>query len=657
MTDAHAAHPGHAGHAHSHFALGATLLDEGERFSLGLRLSLALACAGLLLLALGLLIVAPQQAELAHLLAGIAALIVAVPVFTEAIAGLRTPTLHAITDQLVAVAVLAAWVVGDLESAALVPLFMVIGHILEERSLLGSQEAIAALARLTRTKARRIVDGAVVEVEAGELRPGDRLEVRPGDRLAADGVVRQGESSVDNASLTGESVPIEVAAGDAVLAGAINLGGRLEVEVTRTGADTTLGKVVALMRAAERAKPPVTRLLERHAGHYLFFVLLLAAATWFVTSSATAMMTVLVAACPCALVLAAPATAIAAIAVAGRFGILVKGTAFLEELAEVDALVIDKTGTVTIGELRLVATKTVSGTAEADQRLRLIAASLGAGSSHPVSRAVANAVAAGDRLRVDGLAEHPGLGVTGTIAGSAVALGRAAFLLQRMDQTGSPAESQASHAANGLEVPLHDGPVVGVVSDGALLGWLLLADEPRAEARQALADLRHLGLKHQVLLTGDRRSVAERIAGQLGIAVVEAEVLPDQKLARVRAELAVGHHPLVVGDGVNDALALKAGAVGVAMGGKGTDVALASADVVLMGDDLRRLGTCIRLARRARRTTNVNVAVGLGWTAVILAGGTIGWYGPLTAALLHNLGTLAVMANAGRLLRYDDQAA
>ncbi|GDY14911.1 metal-transporting ATPase [Planctomycetota bacterium] len=652
MTDAH------AGHAHSHFALGASLLDEGERFSLGLRLSLALACAGLLLLALGLLIVAPQQAELAHLIAGIAALIVAVPVFTEAIAGLRTPTLHAITDQLVAVAVLAAWVVGDLESAALVPLFMVIGHILEERSLLGSQEAIAALARLTRTKARKLVNGAVIEVEAGELHPGDRLEVRPGDRLAADGVVRLGVSSVDNASLTGESVPIEVASGDAVLAGAINLGGRLDVEVTRTGADTTLGKVVSLMRAAERAKPPVTRLLERHAGHYLFFVLLLAAATWFVTSSATAMMTVLVAACPCALVLAAPATAIAAIAVAGRFGILVKGTAFLEELAEVDALVIDKTGTVTIGELRLVATRPVSAAAEADQRLRLIAASLGAGSSHPVSRAVASAVPASERLLVDGLAEHPGLGVTGTVAGSAVALGRAAFLAQRMDLNRSPADSQAaSHAANGLEIPLHDGPVVGVVSDGALLGWLLLADEPRAEARHALADLRHLGLKHQVLLTGDRRSVAERIAGQLGITVVEAEVLPDQKLARVRAELAAGHRPLVVGDGVNDALALKAGAVGVAMGGKGTDVALASADVVLMSDDLRRLGTCIRLARSARRTTNINVAVGLGWTALILAGGTIGWYGPLAAALLHNLGTLAVMANAGRLLRYDDQTA
>ena len=635
MTDAH------AGHAHSHFALGAALLDEGERFSLGLRLSLALACAGLLLLALGLLIIAPQQAELAHLLAGIAALIVAVPVFTEAIAGLRTPTLHAITDQLVAVAVLAAWVVGDLESAALVPLFMVIGHILEERSLLGSQEAIAALARLTRTKARKVVDGAVIEVEAGELRAGDRLEVRPGDRLAADGVVRLGQSSVDNASLTGESVPIEVAPGDAVLAGAINLGGRLDIEVTRTGAETTLGKVVALMRAAERAKPPVTRLLERHAGHYLFFVLLLAAATWFVTSSATAMMTVLVAACPCALVLAAPATAIAAIAVAGRFGILVKGTAFLEELAEVDALVIDKTGTVTVGELRLVATRPTAGAAEAD--LRLIAASLGAGSSHPVSRAVASAVPLGDRLRVESLVEHPGLGVTGTIAGRTVALGRAAFLAEHLGWVGS------------LDIPLHDGPVVGVVGNGVLLGWLLLADEPRAEARQALADLRTLGLNHQVLLTGDRRSVAERIAGQLGSTVVDAEVLPDQKLARVRAELAAGRHPLVVGDGVNDALALKAGAVGVAMGGKGTDVALASADVVLMGDDLRRLGTCIRLARTARRTTNVNVAVGLGWTALILAGGTIGWYGPLAAALLHNLGTLAVMANAGRLLRYDDR--
>jgi Zn2+/Cd2+-exporting ATPase len=622
-------------------------IDAGERRALGARLTAALAAVGLLVLALGLLLLVPAQAAVAHLLAGATAsrrtaVLVGVPVLRDAVAGLRRPTLHAITDQLVAVAILGAVVVGDLESAALVPLAMTIGHILEERSLIGSQEAIAALARLTRVAGRRLrADGGVDEVAAEALRPGDRIEVRPGDRLAADGVVRTGISAVDTSPITGESVPIEIAPGDAVLAGAINQHGRIEVEIVRTGAATALGKVVALMRDAERAKPPVTRLLERHAGAYLGLILLIAAGVLVSTGSATAAMTVLVAACPCALVLAAPATAIAAIAVAGRHGILIKGTAFLEELAEVDALIIDKTGTLTVGELRIAGLQACPGIDPGD--LRRLAGSLGAASSHPVSRACAAALPAHDRLAITAIAEVGGQGLSGTRAdGSAVAMGRPTWL--------------AEHVPGGAIVPpTHDGPVVGVAAAGHLLGWILLADEPRADARAALDDLRGLGLSRQILVTGDRRAVAGRVAEALGITEVDAEVLPDQKLARVRSELTGGRRPLVVGDGVNDALALKAGAVGVAMGARGTDVALASADIVLMGERLGRLATCVRLARRARRTINTNVGIGLGWTAVVLAGGAAGLYGPLWAALLHNLGTLAVMANAGRLLRVDDR--
>jgi Cd2+/Zn2+-exporting ATPase len=196
-----------------------------------------------------------------------------------------------------------------------------------------------------------------------------------------------------------------------------------------------------------------------------------------------------------------------------------------------------------------------------------------------------------------------------------------------------------------------------VAKDGVFLGWLLLADEPRAEARAALDDLRALGLDRQVLLTGDRRAVAEAVAGRLGITVVEAEVVPEQKLARVRSEIGGGRRPMVVGDGINDALALKAGAVGVAMGAKGTDVALASADIVLTGSDLRRLGTSIRLSRLCRKTIAVNVGIGLGWTVLIVIGGVAGKYGPASAAILHNIGTLIVMANAGRLLRFDEPLA
>ena len=248
------------------------------------------------------------------------------------------------------------------------------------------------------------------------------------------------------------------------------------------------------------------------------------------------------------------------------------------------------------------------------------------------------------RLPVTDLREVQGLGMVAELAGGAtVALGRPE-LFQQEGIAASP-------------VPAHDGPVSGASEGGRFLGWLLLADEARPETRAAMDDLRRLGLNRQVLLTGDRAAVASRVAEHLGIAEVRAEALPDQKLACVVAEMRVGYRPLVVGDGINDSLALNAGAVGVAMGARGADAALASADLVLMTNDLRRLGTCIRLSRQCRRTIQVNVAVGLGWTVVLVAAATAGWLGTsgaLLAAVLHNVGTLAVMANAGRLLRFQE---
>ena len=614
------------------------LLLSGERRALAIRLSLAVLCAGLLVMALGIQLLLPGQQELAQLVAGAAALIVSVPIFIEAFAALKNPTLHGVTDLLVATALIAAWVVGDLETAALVPLAMVIGHVLEERSLLGSREAIEALGKLTKVGARRLdQNGLMSEVPADRLLVGDRIEIRPGDRIAADGLVRNGVSTIDTAPITGESMPVEVAPGATVAAGTINLGGRIEVEVTATGGDTTLGRVVQLMRTAEGAKPPVTRLLERYAGSYLLLVLLAAACVLFYTGRVDAMMAVLVASCPCALVLAAPATAIASLAVASRHGILVKSTAFLEELADVDTLIVDKTGTVTVGQLSLVGVVPAPDVDSAE--LQRLAASLGAASSHPVSRAVAVGVAVDQRLNLSEVSEMGGLGVKGLLDGVPVAMGRAAFLQE---------------LASIPEIPAHDGPVVGVARAGRFLGWLLLADEPRAEARSALEDLRSLGLSRQILLTGDRRSVALAMAARLGISEVQAEVLPQQKLDCVLAETAAGRRPLVVGDGINDALALKAGAVGVAMGAHGTDVALASSDLVLMSSNLARLGTCIRLSRRCRRTINLNVAIGLGWTVLIIAVASMGFITPIGAAMLHNLGTLAVMANAGRLLKFNE---
>jgi Zn2+/Cd2+-exporting ATPase len=620
------------------------LLDRAERLVLGLRLSLALAALCVLIVAAGMRLLLPAEAGVAQLVAGISAALVAVPVFVEAWASLRHPSLHGITDRLVALALIAAWATGDLMTAALLPIVMTIGHVLEERSMLGSHEAVRALTRLTQVESRRLLpDGSVEKVESHQLRAGDLIELKAGERVPADGIVRRGQSSLDLASLTGESVPVEVSEGHPVLAGAINIDGLLQVELTRVGDESTVGRIIALMREAENAKPPVTRLLDRYAGQYMALVLMVAAGVWLITGNVPAMLAVLVASCPCALVLAAPATAVAAIAVAARHGILIKGSAFLEHLSDVSSVIFDKTGTLTTGELRLAEVRPAAGV-DADW-LRRLAASLGAASNHPLSRAIAASVPKAERPLLDDTRELGGFGVTGQLEGKPAALGRV-DLFDRLGVAVTPA-------------PAHNGPIAGVSLDGRFLGWLLFFDQLRSTAAPALKDLKALGIEHMVLLTGDRRAAAQQVAEEIGVNDVYAEMLPEQKMDRVMQEIRMGHRPMVVGDGINDTLALRAGAVGVAMGAQGSsgDVALASADLALMTNDLRRLGTCIRLSRRCRRTIYVNVGIGVGFTfgLIVLSGaGVLGIEAPIIAALLHNLSTFLGLGNAGRLLLFDE---
>ncbi|WP_192559354.1 heavy metal translocating P-type ATPase [Pseudomonas allokribbensis] len=618
-----------------------SLLSSAEQRRAARQLTLAMLALGLLGLGLIWRWLMPEQTGVSQLLLGVASLLVAVPVMRSAWFSLRYPSLHGITDQLIALAMLGAWATGDLLTAALLPIIMIFGHVLEERSVIGSQEAIHALGQLTRSHARKIqADGTVIEVDNGTLKAGDSVEVRAGDRVPADGRVLSGQASLDTASITGESVPVEAGVGMTVFGGAINLDGLLRIEVTRTGDESTLGKVIALMQNAERSKPPITRLLERYAGSYMVLVLLLAAVTWFVTNDAQAMLAVLVAACPCALVLSAPATAIAGVAVAARHGILIRSSAFLEELADLTSLVVDKTGTLTYGTLRLQSIN--SAQADHDSVMAL-AASLGAASSHPVSRALAGLVHADNVLVLTDIHERQGLGVVAKTEQGEAALGRPELFAQ----LGIPTTS----------VPDHDGPIAGLALNGEFLAWLLLADSVKPEARFALSELRELGLGRQLLLTGDRQSVAQTLARDVGLHEVEAQALPEDKLNRVLKEIDNGFRPMVVGDGINDSLALKAGVVGVAMGAGGADIALASADIVLIGSDLRRLGTCVRLSRQCRRTLQVNVIIGLGWTLAIVVFAAFGWLGAagaMIAALLHNLSTLLVLGNAGRLLRFQE---
>jgi len=618
------------------------LLDRAERLILGARLSVSLAALCLVLVAGTLYLFIPAQRGIANLVAGAAAALVAIPVFLEAWQSLRHPSLHGITDRLIALALIAAWATGDLMTAAILPIVMTIGHVLEERSMLGSREAVKALTRLTATESLKVAaDGSRERVPSAQLQVGDRIELRAGERIPADGVVRRGSSSLDMASITGESVPVEVREGHPVLAGAMNLDGLLEVELTRVGAESTLGRIISLMREAENAKPPVTRLLDRYAGQYMTLVLLVAGGTWLLTGNVPAMLAVLVASCPCALVLAAPSTAVAAIAVAARHGILIKGSGFLEHLADVSSVVFDKTGTLTTGELRLAEIEAVPGVDP--QLVRRLAGSLGAGSNHPLSRAAAAAVAREERLAVEDVREAGGFGVSARYQGEEAALGRA-DLFERL----------------GLEVPpapVHTGPIAGVGLGRRFLGWLQFNDRLRPTAPAAVQELKHLGIEKMVLLTGDRAGAARQVAAEAGIDEVDAEMLPEQKLERVMEEIRAGRRPMVVGDGINDSLALRAGAVGVAMGAQGADVALASADLALMTNDLSRLATMIRLSRRCRHTIYVNVAIGVGFAFGLIAlasTGVLGVEAPIIAALLHNLSTFLGLGNAGRLLLFDE---
>jgi Zn2+/Cd2+-exporting ATPase len=618
------------------------LLDRAERAVLALRLTLSLAAFCLLLVAVGMRFLFPDEIGIAELVAGGAATLVAIPVLVAAWESIIHPSLDGVTERLIALATIAAWATGDLMTAAILPIVMTVGHILEERSMLGSQEAVKALTRLTQADARRLLpDGSSEMVPTSQLRVGDILELRAGERVPADSIVRRGASSLDLASLTGESVPVDIGEGDVALAGAMNLDGLLQVEITRVGESSTLGRIISLMREAEDAKPPVTRLLDRYAGQYMALVLLVAAGTWFLTGNVPAMLAVMVASCPCALVLAAPATSVAAIVVAARHGILIKGAAFLERLADVTAVVFDKTGTITTGELQVLEVQPVGEASE--QTIRLLAASLGAGSNHPLSRAVAATVPEADRLSPETVRELGGFGLVGQLNGEQVALGRADFF-SRLNIAVPPP-------------PVHDGPIAGVSRGDKFLGWILFFDRVRSDAVAAVRELRNLGVERMMLLTGDRSAVAQRVAQQVGIDDVFAGMLPEQKMERVMQEIKRGYRPMVVGDGINDSLALRAGAVGVAMGAHGGDVAVASADLALMTNNLCRLGTCLRLSQRCQSTIYVNVAIGLTFTiglTGLAAAGVLGGEAPIIAAVLHNVSTFLGLANAGRLLRFDE---
>ncbi len=578
----------------------------------------------------------PPWVALAAVLAG------GYPIFRNVIRALRnrTVTSHA----LMTLGILGAIVIRQYAAAAVIVFFMRLADFIEGYTTERSRRAIKELLKLAPQTARVERSGVELVVPAEEVSRGEIVLLKPGERIPVDGVVVDGHASVNQAPITGESAPIEKHAGDQVFAATICDRGALRVRTERVGRDTTFGQIVRLVEEAEAAKAPVQRFADRFTAYYIPVVIAIAAITYLVTGNATAAVATVLVSCSCAIAMATPITVLAAVGRSARRGIVIKGGRYLEALAKIDTLVMDKTGTLTIGRPEVTDVVTFGGAEEDD--ILALAASLERRSEHPLAEGVVRA-AEKRRLQIReprDFTVYPGEGVGGRNDDVAVQCGTERFMVRMgvavPHETREKAESLAGAGKS----------IVLLARDGRVIALIALADTLRPEVPGALAALRTLGIRHLLLLTGDRRQVAQAVASQLGLEF-EAEVLPDQKIDVIRRLQRQGRVVGMVGDGINDAPALAQADAGIAMGVAGTDAAIEAAHVALMADDWNAVPEAVRTGRRAFRTIKQNLWFTAGYNVVGMALAAMGWLPPIAAAAAQSLPDVAVMLNSSRLLR------
>jgi len=569
------------------------------------------------------------------------------PIFRGALLGLRARQVN--TDLVMSVGILAATAIGDFIPAALIVFFVIAAHYLEELTVGRSRRAMQELVALVPRTARVKRAGSEEDVPVAALRTGDVVVVRPGERIPIDGRVATGQATVNQAAITGESIPVEKGPGAEVFAATVAEGGYLEVQVLAVGEDTTLGRIVQLVEEAEANKAPVQKFADRFSTVFLPIVLAVAGMTFLVTHHALAAVAVLVAACPCGVGLATPLSVVAAVGSGARRGLLIKGGLYLELLAKADTLLVDKTGTLTHGHPRV--TDIVSWGETSPDKIVGLAAALEHYSEHPLARTVLNEAARRGLapVPVADVELLPSRGLVGHVNGRALVLGTRRLLAER----GIALSDADERAVATLEV--EGKTVLLLAADGALLGALAAADTLRPEAPTALARVRALGVRRVVLLTGDNERVAAAVARQVGITEVAANLLPEDKIATVRRLQGEGRRVIMVGDGINDAPALTQADVGIAMGVAGTDVALEAADVALMRDDWMEVPQAIELGRRTYRTIRQNIVFGIGFNVLVIGLAAASLIGPVIAAASQAVPDIAVALNASRLLRFGRQ--
>ncbi|WP_432560329.1 heavy metal translocating P-type ATPase [Granulicoccus sp. GXG6511] len=578
-----------------------------------------------------------------------AAVVAGTPVVLKAVRALTAKVIG--IDLLVSVAAIGAILVRNYWEAAAVTFLFAIGHALEAATLNKTRSALAELIAVAPDTAIVLRDGEQVEVGAADVIPGETVLVKNGTKVPVDGVVSGGTGALDEASITGESIPVEKVAGDKVFAGTIATGGFLQVTATGVGADTTLARIIHRVEEAQDAKAKTQAFMDRFSKWYTPGIILLALVVGLLTRDVVLALTLLVIGCPGALVISIPVSIVAGIGRGARDGILIKGGEFLETSAKINAVALDKTGTLTEGRPQLTDVIALDPDFSEDDVLRL-AARAEAGSEHPLARPIVTA--ATDRgLPVLGLPEHtepvPGKGIVALVDDQRIAVGNMALI--RVEQADTRETTDAGATAVVEELAAAGRTPMVVARNGHVIGVVAVADQIRHDAAEMVRRLHGAGVKKVVMLTGDIEPVARAVAAQVGVDEVRAGLLPEDKLEAVAELRRQGYTVAMVGDGVNDAPALATADIGVAMGAAGTGVAIETADIALMKDNLLKLPEAVSLARRTVNNMRQNITIALLTVAALLAGVLFGGVTMAIGMLVHEASVLVVIVNAMRLLR------
>ncbi len=576
--------------------------------------------------------------------AWVAIVLCGIPIVLEALIGLIT-AFDIKADVLVSLALIAAVLIGEDFAAGEVAFIMQLGALLEDVTVARARAGIEKLVHLTPQTARLLLPDGENIVPAEQVRVGDRLRVLPGESIPVDGVITSGQTSINQAVMTGESLPVDKTVGDEVSSGTVNQYGAFEMRATKVGEDSSIQRMIRLVQSADAGKARIVGLADRWATWIVVIALTAAALTWLITGEIIRAVTILVVFCPCALVLATPTAIMAAIGNATRHGFLVREGDALERLAAVRRIAFDKTGTLTYGTPRVVA---VASTLAGLDRAGLYALAAGAEqlSEHPLGKAVVAGYReenSGEIAPAESFEMLPGRGVSAVVDGRRVLAGNPQLLADHGVAVSPDAERQRL---------LEEGAtMIYVAVDGVFAGYLALSDTLRAESAATIAALEAAGVR-PVLLTGDHESAAGAIAARLGIREVRAGCLPEDKLEEIGRWQRDGVHVCMIGDGVNDAPALKKADVGIAMGGVGSDIAVEAADIALVDDEVKELPHLMALSRRMMSTIRMNLtfSMGLNFLAIFLA--MAGTLNPVVGALVHNAGSVAVILNSALLLKW-----